>query len=280
MVSRERSCATSAAAVESPLSMGLHAGRPQRAWVCGRRPGVVTACCSAGAPRRIAPCPPGLVWAELGWAGRVRVCRFFTDSLHASRLPPQLLQLDGQLAAFAEQLAPYSRGAAAACLAAQEGSLAGARTGAACCTACCCSALTHLHCSAPVLLPRPPAAGALPTAAAPGALLCPHAGRLTSARPAARPPQQPARPCAPAEPAGGAPHVLGYSACFTFRLPSPAELAASSRGPDDDDDTFGLWIEEWDQDSPWRPWAAQVGGAARKATHPWRRPQHSPGASR
>lgn len=35
------------------------------------------------------------------------------------------MTVDGQLAAFAEQLMPYSRDAAAACLAAQSGSLSG-----------------------------------------------------------------------------------------------------------------------------------------------------------
>jgi hypothetical protein len=52
--------------------------------------------------------------------------RFSTDSLHVSRPPQHLMTVDGQLAAFAEQLMPYSRDAAAACLAAQSGSLTGA----------------------------------------------------------------------------------------------------------------------------------------------------------
>lgn len=77
-----------------------------------------------------------------------------------------------------------------------------------------------------------------------------HPALLTTAPP----------PTLPAAPRPGAvPHALDLTACFTFKLASPAELAASTRGPDDDDDTFGLWVEEWDSSSAWRPWAAQVG---------------------
>jgi hypothetical protein len=72
-----------------------------------------------------------------------------------------------------------------------------------------------------------------------------------------RPPPLTHPPAAPRP--GAVPHALDLTACFTFKLASPAELAASTRGPDDDDDTFGLWVEEWDSSSAWRPWAAQVG---------------------